>query len=111
MAMMMPKIEQFSVYHNKSLNRQLFPLLLTVQCNMFRNFSTATILPLMLASRLTVPLIPRLNLTFDIDCMRYVVITQHIFTIERQYLGERLVDMSDNANAIIGAVDYLLLGY
>ncbi len=73
-----------------------------------------------LDTRLTVPLFPydeaplpagRLNPIFVIDGARFVMMTQYASAIRRTHIGVVVVNLADEHDAIMGALDMLLTGY
>ena len=74
----------------------------------------------MLQTRVVVPLLPlrdapkpakRLNPVFGIEGVDCVLVTQYIATVPRTVLQTVVTDLRDEADQIIGAVDFVLSGF
>jgi toxin CcdB len=74
----------------------------------------------LLASRLVIPLVPerlygepmaRLNPAFSIGGSRYVLVTQEATSVPKTMLAPPFASLKAQRDAILGALDLLIIGY
>ena len=74
----------------------------------------------MLQTRVVVPLLPladapkpanRLNPVFVIEGHEHAMVTQYIATVPRSMLKTVVTDLRDDADRVIGAIDFVLSGF
>jgi hypothetical protein len=54
---------------------------------------------------------PRLNPTIAVDGREYWLATHELFAIDRRALGQPVVSLKEQRDTIIGALDFLFIGF
>jgi toxin CcdB len=84
-------------------------LLLDCQSDLLDHFESRVVVPLLPA--MDIPKAARLNPVFNIANETYVMSTQLIFAIPTHALGMPITSLSNEYDAITGAVDMLFFGF
>jgi toxin CcdB len=98
---------RFDVFRPKRADLDV--LLLDVQADLLSNLRTRMVIPLT-ASAEVAPL-KRLHPSFDIGGRRYVMMTTDMSSVATSELGPQVASLAAHHTEIIGAIDFLLLGY
>ena len=85
-------------------------LLLDCQSNILDGLDTRFVVPLLDGAAMPKPT-PRLNPRFEIDGREYFMATQGAATIPARMMGQRVMSLAEEHDAIIGALDMLITGY
>jgi len=85
-------------------------LAIDLQSNLFDGLPTCVMAPLVLAEDVAT-LVPRLNPRFEIDGMRYVMMTEFLASVPMRELGMGVADLSTRADDITAATDFLFQGF
>ncbi len=102
---------QFDVFRNlNSQSNQDIPYLLDVQVDLLEDLSTRVVVPLYLSSAIPKPA-KYLNPEFFIENNSVVMSTAELAGIPKSILGEKVTNLNDNRNVIIGALDFLITGF
>jgi toxin CcdB len=84
--------------------------LLDCQSDLLRNLDTRFTVPLFLFDDAPKPA-GRLNPIFDVDGQRVVMMTQYAAAITKNLVGNRIGTLEREHDAIMGALDMLMIGY
>ncbi|MBV8190922.1 MAG: CcdB family protein [Alphaproteobacteria bacterium] len=103
---------QFAVHRNKNpISQGSFPLLLDVQSDLLGELQTRVVIPLGKATSLGKKPISRLMPVFPFQGESYVLVTPLLAGIPRKELGAAVGTLADCRDAIISALDFLVLGF
>lgn len=96
---------QYDVYTNSFGHG----LLLDCQNDLLSHLTTRLVAPLMPPERVPQAL-PRLNPNFEVSGTSYMMVTQHIGSVETRELGRPIASLASHDLDIINALDFLLTG-
>ena len=103
---------QFTVYRNKSQRtRSTFPLLLDVQSDLLDQLHTRVVIPLTKTSALAKKPLSNLTPALKFDGETYVLVTPQLAGIARSDLGAPAGSVAGQRQAILAALDFLLVGF
>lgn len=103
---------QFTVYRNPKRDRHShIPYLLDLQAPLLDTLPTRLVAPLILASRFAASEIARLHPRFEIEGRNVVMATTELGAVAARELREEVTSLATQRDAIIGAVDFLFIGY
>lgn len=85
-------------------------LLLDVQSDLLDHLNTRVVVPLMLESDAPIPA-NRLNPTFIINDVKYIMVTQFMATVPVSMLKNAVCDLTESSDEITNAVDFLTTGF
>jgi toxin CcdB len=85
-------------------------LAIDLQSNLFDGLQTRVMAPLVLVDDVA-SLVPRLNPRFEIDGMRYAMMTEFLASVPIRELGMAVADLSARADDITAATDFLFQGF
>jgi len=101
---------QFDVYTNPNKEtRAHFPYLLDVQDDMLDTLSTRVVIPLMPLNSKAMSM-ERLNPVLNIDGEQYLASIPELAGVRKSILVQPVVNLSENRDAIIAALDVLFTG-
>jgi toxin CcdB len=104
-------VPQFTIYRNgNSQTKATFPLLLDVQSDLLEDLPTRTVIPLTQSAALTKNPLSRLTPFIDLEGKVYMLLTYQLASIPKSALGPAVSDASFHRDAIIGALDFLIIG-
>lgn len=102
---------QFDVYRNPDTrSRRVIPYLLVVQSDLLSDLATCAVAPLVDAAQFGKPA-TRLNPVFEIEKARVVMSTAEIAGIKRRALGQLAGSLAAQRDAVVAAIDFLILGF
>ncbi len=103
---------QFALYSNTNhITKALYPYLLDVQSPLLDSLETKLVIPLALSSRFREKAIKNLTPELTIKGHNYLVLTPQMAAISKKSLGIFIMDLSNNRNTIISAIDFLITGF
>lgn len=103
---------QFAVYRNKNLrNRALFPLLVDVQPELFKDLQTRLVVPLSNCFALRDFPLAYLTPVIIFEEERYLLMTPQLAGVAQADLGPLMGSIAGYEAAISRAVDFLLRGF
>ena len=103
---------QFTVYQNKNpQTKKLIPYLLDVQADLLSDLQTCVVVPLTAADKNKDKTISRLTPILAVDGTQYLMLTPQLAGIMRKELGKPVAMLSDARTEIIGALDFLVMGF
>lgn len=100
---------QCDVYRSQADGSEHIPYLIDVQANLLSELPTRVVVPLIRAGDFGRP-VTRLHPVFTIEGERVVMATHLIAALRRPELGTAITSLSDQRDAIIGAIDVLWSG-
>lgn len=99
---------QFDVYENTNkATLEFFPYLLDVQNDLLSSLKTRVVVPLGLG----ITPIRHLNPIFKIEGKNVVMSTAAMAGVSLSSCGKKVLNLSDNRNEIIDALDFLVNGF
>ena len=99
---------QFDVYRNiNPSTSEEIPYLIDIQAELLNYLSTCVVIPFSSKAKA----LKHLNPIFMIKEQNVVLMTQEMAGIERVFLGEKVISMSEYRNEIIASVDFLISGF
>jgi len=102
---------QFDVHRNPdSGSRRTIPYVLVVQSDLLSDLATCVVVPLVAEAHFGKPA-TRLNPIFVIDNARVVMSTAEIAGMPRRALGRLAGSLAPQRDAIVAAIDFLVLGF
>jgi len=101
---------QFMVYRNNSNNRA-YPYLLDVQSDIIDELNTRLVIPLFLLDEVNGLPARRLNPVLNVDGEDFLVMTHEMASVRQSQLGEEVVSVREQRQAIKNALDFLLDGF
>lgn len=101
---------QFMVYRNNSNNRA-YPYLLDVQSDIIDELNTRLVIPLFLLDEVSGRPARRLNPVLNVDGEDFLVMTHEMASVRQSQLGEEVVSLREQRQAIKNALDFLLDGF
>lgn len=101
---------QFMVYRNNSNNRA-YPYLLDVQSDIIGELNTRLVIPLFLLDEVSGRPARRLNPVLNVDGEDFLVMTHEMASVRHSQLGEEVVSVREQRQAIKNALDFLLDGF
>lgn len=101
---------QFMVYRNNSNNRA-YPYLLDVQSDIIDELNTRLVIPLFLLDEVSGRPARRLNPVLNVDGEDFLVMTHEMASVRHSQLGEEVVSVREQRQAIKNALDFLLDGF
>ena len=101
---------QFMVYRNNSNNRA-YPYLLDVQSDIIGELNTRLVIPLFLLDEVSGRPARRLNPVLNVDGEDFLVMTHEMASVRQSQLGEEVVSLREQRQAIKNALDFLLDGF
>lgn len=103
---------QFAVHRNKSQRtKSTFPLLVDVQSDLLDQLQTRVVIPLTKTSALAKKPLSNLTPTLKFDGETYVLVTPQLAGIARTDLGAQVGSLAEQRQAILAALDFLLMGF
>jgi toxin CcdB len=102
---------QFDVHRNADArSRATVPYVLDVQSDLLSDLATRAVVPLVIEKRFA-KAASRLNPVLEIENARVVMSTAEIVGVPRRALGERIGSLAPQRDAIVAAIDLLVLGF
>jgi toxin CcdB len=102
---------QFDVYRNPdSRSRRTIPYLLAVQSDLLLDLATCAVVPLVDVAHFGKPA-TRLNPVFTIEKIRVVMSTAEIAGVPQRILRHVSGSLAAQRDAIVAAIDFLILGF
>lgn len=99
---------QFDVYRNSNpLTSEEIPYLIDIQAELLSHLSTRVVIPFSSKAKA----LRHLNPMFVIEGKEVVLMTQEMAGIERAYLGEKIISLSEYRSEIIAAIDFMISGF
>ena len=103
---------QFSVYRNKNpRTKATFPLLVDIQSDLLEPLNTRVVIPLTKSPALAKKPVSHLTPEVVFGGERYVLMTQQLAGISRAELGPQAGSLAEERQAILAAVDFLVMGF
>ncbi len=103
---------QFTVYRNKNVrSRGTFPLLVDVQSDLLEDLQTRAVIPLSKAPGLTRKPVSQLTPVIEFEGTQYLLVTPQLAGIACNELGIAMGSAAESRDAILAAMDFLLLGF
>ena len=103
---------QFTVHRNEDpRSRTAFPYMVNVQSDLLDDLQTRVVIPLTRAGTLVKKPIAHLMPTVEFNGDVYVLVTSQLAGIARTDLGPAAGSLADKRDAIVAAMDFLLLGF
>ena len=100
---------QFDVHRNTGRHRQQIPFVVIVQSSLYDGYRRRVVVPLIDEASIGKVTNPRFNPTFRIKGQSVVLHPLEIVSVANENLGERVGSLSDAGDAIIAALDELLI--
>ncbi|CAI1259632.1 TPA: CcdB family protein [Enterobacter roggenkampii] len=101
---------QFMVYRNNG-NSRAYPYLLDVQSDIIGELNTRLVIPLFLLDEVSGRPARRLNPVLNVDGEDFLVMTHEMASVRQSQLGEEVVSVREQRQAIKNALDFLLDGF
>jgi toxin CcdB len=102
---------QFDVLRNpEPRSRRAIPYLLAVQSDLLHDLATCVVVPLVTEAAFG-KAATRLNPVFAVERTRVVMSTAEIVGVPRRILGKPVASLAGERDAILAALDFLLLGF
>lgn len=101
---------QFDVYATPGRAREVFPFLIDVQSDLAHEFKTRYVVPL-LPVKPGVLAVQHANPTVEFDGQPYLFVANQLANIERNRMGKPLGSLAHCREAMLAAVDFMLVGY
>lgn len=101
---------QFMVYRNNG-NSRAYPYLLDVQSDIIDELNTRLVIPLFLLDEVSGRPARRLNPVLNVDGEDFLVMTHEMASVRHSQLGEEVVSVREQRQAIKNALDFLLDGF
>lgn len=102
---------QFDVYRNPNpATRARIPYLLDVQSDLLEPLATRVVAPLCKPEILSGKPAEGLNPQFEVDGRKLLLLTPELAGVHHKALGERVGNLANERQAIIGALDLLFTG-
>ncbi|EPB4210594.1 CcdB family protein [Yersinia enterocolitica] len=101
---------QFMVYRNNG-NSRAYPYLLDVQSDIIDELNTRLVIPLFLLDEVSGRPARRLNPVLNVDGEDFLVMTHEMASVRQSQLGEEVVSVREQRQAIKNALDFLLDGF
>ncbi|EAN6065544.1 TPA: CcdB family protein [Yersinia enterocolitica] len=101
---------QFMVYRNNG-NSRAYPYLLDVQSDIIGELNTRLVIPLFLLDEVSGRPARRLNPVLNVDGEDFLVMTHEMASVRHSQLGEEVVSVREQRQAIKNALDFLLDGF
>ena len=101
---------QFMVYRNNG-NSRAYPYLLDVQSDIIGELNTRLVIPLFLLDEVSGRPARRLNPVPNVDGEDFLVMTHEMASVRHSQLGEEVVSVREQRQAIKNALDFLLDGF
>ena len=99
---------QFDVYENTNeKTKSNIPYLLDIQNDILKNLSSRVVIPLVISKEA----INFLNPKFVINEIDVILSTAELASIPIENLGNKICSLKDKREEIIGAVDFLVMGF
>ena len=103
---------QFTVYRNKNARtKAIFPFLVDVQSNLLEELQTRVVIPLTKAAALSRRPLDQLTPILKVEDEAYVLMTPQLAGIARKELGAPSGTLVEYRNVILGAMNFLLIGF
>lgn len=103
---------QFTVHRNKSpRTRSTFPFLVDVQSDLLEELQTRVVIPLSKAAGLARKPVSHLTPILTFDGAQYVLMTPQLAGIACADLGAHIGSLAEERQTILGAIDFLLIGF
>ncbi|EPR16158.1 plasmid maintenance protein CcdB [Sphingobium indicum IP26] len=97
---------KFDVYRQKSGG----PCVLDCQADLLSDLNTRLVVPLLPIDRAPKPA-ARLNPIFEVEGVRFVMVTQFAASVPIREIGEIVQSLGSEADAIGAALDMLIIGF
>jgi len=102
---------QFTVYKNKNpKSKSAYPYLVDIQANLLADLSTRVVIPLVKLTALRKKPIRDLTPVFDVDGVKYMLMTPQLAGISMRELGQPVANVGSHRDEIVAAVDFLITG-
>ena len=101
---------QFMVYRNNG-NSRAYPYLLDVQSDIIGELNTRLVIPLFLLDEVSGRPARRLNPVLNVDGEDFLVMTHEMASVRQSQLGEEVVSVREQRQAIKNALEFLLDGF
>ena len=101
---------QFMEYRNNG-NSRAYPYLLDVQSDIIGELNTRLVIPLFLLDEVSGRPARRLNPVLNVDGEDFLVMTHEMASVRQSQLGEEVVSVREQRQAIKNALDFLLDGF
>ncbi|HFT6283117.1 TPA: CcdB family protein [Escherichia coli] len=104
-------MKQFSVYKNKSRNKQAYPYFIDIQAEMLAHLNTRLVMPLTPKDNSNSQ-VKTLTPVININQVDYVVLTTMITTTDAKNLNSDnvVMDASYLRDKLVSAIDMMILG-
>ena len=100
---------KFDVYRSLSSDPDVM-FLLDVQTDLLSDLRTRVVIPLVPLASYGTPL-ARLNPVVAIEGELYTLATPNLAGVHLSALGEKVTSLDHHADEVVGAIDFLLLGF
>jgi toxin CcdB len=103
---------QFTVYRNKSQRtKSTFPFLVDVQSDLLEQLQTRVVVPLTNTPALAKKPLSNLTPALRFDGDSYLLMTPQLAGIARTDLGAPAGNLAEQRQAILAALDFLIMGF
>ena len=103
---------QFTIYRNKSpRSKSTYPFLIDVQSDLLDELQTRVVIPLTRASTLVKKPLTNLTPALKFDGETYVLMTPQLAGLARTDLGASTGSLAEQRQAILAALDFLIVGF
>lgn len=104
-------MKQFTVYKNRSRNKQVYPYFIDIQTDMLSHLNTRLVMPLTQKTNSNSQ-IKTLTPVINIEQVDYVVLTTMITTTNEKNMKPEdiVIDASHLRDDIVAAIDLMILG-
>ena len=103
---------QFNVYANSNnTTKDQYPYLLDIQSSLFETLDTRLVIPLTQMSKTKQIPIKGLTPIIKIKGSDYLLLTSQMAGVHKNNLGNHIVDVNQNRQDIISAIDFLISGF
>jgi toxin CcdB len=100
---------QFDVHRNIGRHRDAIPFIVVVQSSLYDGYRRRVVIPLVRKSEIGNLPNERLNPSFRIKNVAVVLHPLEIVSVANEQLGEHVASLASEGDAIIGALDELLM--
>ena len=105
-------MSQFTIYNNPNpTTKKAYPFLMDVQYPLLDSLATRLVIPLTMKANFKGKLIKELNPSIKIKNTEYVLLIQQLAAIQKEKLGSAVCECSENYQAIIYGIDFLITGF
>lgn len=102
---------QFAVHRNRGASGEEFPFLLDVQNDLLSTLDTRVVVPLRRAGSPMLPSMGRLTPALPYEGESYLLMVPLMAGVALRDIGEEVGDLREHRDAILAALDLLIVGF